>query len=293
MGVVLADDGVPLHVEVDTVEGSPVTVVYSHGFTAAHGEYLLQREALRGRVTQVFYDQRSHGQSGQSPYRHATFEQLGRDLQQVLDATCPSGPVVLVGHSMGGMTVMSWARMFPQDVGTRVVGAFLLATSAGDLVKGRLVTVLRKLGLLALALILIRLLSPAITRVRKPGSKAGYAWTRRALFGRDDAEPELVELVQAMLEATPFTHAAPFYPAFVDHDESGALPILATIPTTVLCGTTDRLTPIEHSRRLAAALDAVLVEVPGCGHSVNVTRPEIVNGALLALVDRAVARTAA
>jgi pimeloyl-ACP methyl ester carboxylesterase len=293
VGVVLADDGVPLHVEVDQVEGSPVTVVYSHGFTAAHGEYLLQREALRGQVTQVFYDQRNHGQSGMSSHRNATFAQLGRDLQTVLDATCPTGPVVLVGHSMGGMTVMSWARLFPQEVGTRVVGAFLLATSAGDLVTGRLVSVLRRLGLLGPALLLIRLLAPLVNRLRKPGTRAGYAWTRKALFGRDDADPELVELVQAMLEATPFTHAAPFYPAFVHHDESAALPVLATIPTTVLCGTSDRLTPIEHSRRLAAALDAVLVEVPGCGHSVNVTRPDVVNGALVALLDRVARRTAA
>lgn len=293
MGVVLADDGVPLHVEVDAVEGSPVTVVYSHGFTATHAEYLLQREALHGRVTQVFYDQRSHGQSGQSCHRNATFDQLGRDLQTVLDATCPIGPVVLVGHSMGGMTVMSWARLFPREVGDRVVGAFLMGTSAGDLVTGRLVSVLRRLHLIAFGLLLVRLLSPVLTRLRKPGTRAGYAWTRRALFGRDDAEPELVELVQAMLEATPFTHAAPFYPAFVHHDESAALPTLARIPTTVLCGTSDRLTPIAHSRRLAAALDAVLVEVPGCGHSVNVTRPELVNAALLALLDRAVGRSAA
>ena len=293
MGVVLTDDGVPLYVEVDEVDGAELTVVYAHGFTAAHGEYLLQREALDGRVRQVFYDQRSHGQSGRSSARHATFDQLGRDLQSVLDETCPTGPVVLVGHSMGGMTVMSWARQHPQDVGSRVAGAFLLATSTGDLVHGRLVSVLGRLRLLALGLLLVRLLSPAITRLRKPGTHAGYAWTRRALFGRDDADPDLVVLVQAMLEATPFTHAAPFYPAFVHLDESAALPVLARIPTTVLCGTSDRLTPIEHSRRLAAALDAVLIEVPGCGHSVNVTRPEIVNAAILDLLDRSRRRSAA
>lgn len=297
MGVVRTDDGLRLHVEVDELDSAPLTVVYSHGFTAAHGEFLLQREAMHGRVRQVFYDQRGHGQSDPTPHQHVTMDQLGRDLQSVLAATCPTGPVVLVGHSMGGMAVMAWARQFPDEVGTRVTGAFLLATSAGDLVTegpiGRTVATLRRLHLLRWALLLLRLVSPVLTRLRKPGTKAGYRWIEHALFGVDDADPELVVLVQAMLEATPFTTAVAFYPALLDHDELAALPILARIPTTTLCGTTDRLTPIGHSRALAAALGDVLVEVPGCGHSVNVSRPEIVNGALLALLDRAATRSAA
>ena len=78
MGVVLADDGVPLYVEVDEAEGADLTVVYYHGFTAAHGEYLMQREALSGRVRQVVYDQRSNSQSGRSADRRENAEQPSR-----------------------------------------------------------------------------------------------------------------------------------------------------------------------------------------------------------------------
>lgn len=284
-----------LHVEVDEVPGAPVTVVYSHGFTAAHGEFLLQREALQGKATQVLYDQRGHGQSDTTHYEHATIDQLGRDLQRVIETT--TGPVVLVGHSMGGMTLMSWARQYPHEVGTRVVGAFLLATSASDVLTGstlgKAVQVATRLRLLAFYLWLIRFVSPLVTKLRKPGTKLGRRWIRHYLFGTDDAEPDLVTLVQAMLEATPFTTSAAFYPTFVHHDERAALPVLARIPTTVLCGTRDRLTPVVRSREIAAVLGDRLVEVPGCGHSVNVTRPEVVNAALLELVDRAVLRRAA
>ena len=285
------EDGVHLHVEVDELAGAPVTVLFSHGFTAQLGEFLLQREGLRGRVRVVLYDQRGHGRSDRTHYEHATIDQLGRDLQQVLAATCPTGPVVLAGHSMGGMTLMSWARQFPEEVGARVVGAFLLATSASDVLTGsflgRVVQVLSRLRLLRLYLELIRIVSPVITRLRKPGTKLGYRWIRHYLFGTDDADdPDLVRLVQAMLEATPFTTSAAFYPSFVHHDERAALPVLARIPTTVLCGTSDRMTPVWHSRAMAAVLGDRLVEVPGCGHSVNVTRPEIVNDALLELVER-------
>ena len=48
--------------------------------------------------------------------------QLGQDLETVLAVMAPRGPVVLVGHSMGGMTVLSHARQFPQRYATRIVG---------------------------------------------------------------------------------------------------------------------------------------------------------------------------
>jgi pimeloyl-ACP methyl ester carboxylesterase len=293
--IVRTQDGVRLHVLVDELPDAPVTVVFSHGFTAAHGEFLLQREALPGRARVVLYDQRGHGLSDQSLPRHATIDQLGRDLQDVLEATCPTGPVVLVGHSMGGMTLMSWARQYPSEVGTRVVGAFLLATSAGELITAgpvaRLVRILTWLRMLALAMWLLRLVSPMVTKARKPGTKAGYRWIRHYLFGTDDADPDLVVLVQAMLEATPFTTSAMFYPTFLAHDESAGLPVLKAIPTTILCGTSDRLTPIGHSRAMDRVLQDVLIEVPGCGHSVNVSRPELVNEAILDLVDRALGQS--
>ena len=78
----------------------------------------------------VFYDQRGHGQSGAAPPSTYTVAQLGRDLETVLAVMAPRGPVVLVGHSMGGMTVLSHARQFPQRYGTRIVGAALISSAA-------------------------------------------------------------------------------------------------------------------------------------------------------------------
>jgi pimeloyl-ACP methyl ester carboxylesterase len=130
---VTTDDGVPLHVEVDGRADAPVTVVFSHGFTARLAEWELQRRALRHRARLVFWDQRGHGRSGWTPLPRATIDRTGRDLGQVLDATTPTGPVVLAGHSMGGMSIMALARQRPDLFGPRVVGVFLLATSAGGL----------------------------------------------------------------------------------------------------------------------------------------------------------------
>ena len=129
--VVETDDGVRLHVEVDGSPDSPLTVVFCHGFTARLAEWELQRAALRGRARLVLWDQRGHGRSAVTPLPDATIGRTGQDLGQVLDAVVPTGPVVLVGHSMGGMSVMALARQRPELFGTRVVGVFLLATSAG------------------------------------------------------------------------------------------------------------------------------------------------------------------
>jgi pimeloyl-ACP methyl ester carboxylesterase len=266
--------------------------VLVHGFTARLEEFLLQRETLRGRARTVLYDCRGHGRSrGLGKVRGATIDQLGRDLGEVLDAVAPRGPVVLLGHSMGGMTIMALARQRPELFGERVVGAFLLATSSGGLVEagplGMLVRIARRLGLLQLFLWLAMLWSPVLERFRKRGTRLGARLYRQYLFGDADAQPDLVRLVQDLLEETPLTVTSAFYRTLLDHDEHASLAAMRDIPVTLLVGDSDRLTPASHSRRMAEALpDAELIVVPGAGHSVNITRQDVVDDALLRLLER-------
>jgi pimeloyl-ACP methyl ester carboxylesterase len=293
---VVTDDGVPLHVEVDEAPagGAPLTVLFAHGFTARLVEWELQRDAVRGRARVVLWDQRGHGRSGWTKLTKATIDRTGRDLGQVLDATTPSGPVVLAGHSMGGMSILALARQRPELFGDRVVGVFLLATSAGGLVEtgvlGRLIKIVRWTGLLPLYLRGLELVAPVLERFRHRGSAIGRRVTKRLLFGRDDADPRLVHLVQNLLEETPFPVMMAFYATFLDHDESAALEVLRRVPVTVVAATHDRLTPVGHGRRIAEVIGerAEIVVVPGAGHSVNLTNTQVVNDALLALLDRVV-----
>ena len=289
---VTTDDGVPLHVEVDEGPKGALTVVFSHGFTARLAEWELQRAAVRDRARLVLWDQRGHGRSGWTRLTKATIDRTGRDLGNVLDATTPSGPVVLAGHSMGGMSILALARQRPEVFGSRVVGVFLLATSAGGLVQtgllGRLITVVRRTGLLPLYLRLLQWLAPLLERFRRRGSAIGRRVTRRLLFGRDDADPQLVRLVQGLLEETPFPVTMAFYATFLEHDESAALQVLRRVPVTVVAATHDRLTPVGHGRRIAEVIgeSAELVVVPGAGHSDNLTNTQLVDEALLSLLDR-------
>ena len=225
---VRTDDGLDLYVEVDGTSDAPLTVLLTHGFTARLGEWDGQRAALRGRARLVLWDHRGHGRSAWDRRQNATIDRTGRDLGEVLDATTPSGPVVLAGHSMGGMSVLALARQRPELFGTRVVGVFLLATSADGLIPdgvvGRLFGLARRLGLVAVYLRWLQLIAPVLERFRRRGTALGRWYTRQYLFGRDDADPATVRRVQDMLEETPLPVTTAFYASILEHDEHPSAP---------------------------------------------------------------------
>jgi pimeloyl-ACP methyl ester carboxylesterase len=291
---VVASDGVPLHVEEVGPADADLTVVFLHGYIQEMAGWHFQRKALAddhpGRL--VFYDQRSHGRSGRGPVAGATIEQLGRDLGTVLDAVVPSGPVVLVGHSMGGMTIMSLAQERPELFGGQVVGAALVATSPGKLAE-------LTFGLPSSVRHVTKAVLPALTRGvrrrpapfergRRLGSDLAFLVARRTAFGDAGVSPALVQLVEQMAANTPLDVMAEFYDTLSTHDKLEALAVLQQVETLVLVGSEDVVTPPDHSRAMAELLlDATLVVVDGAGHMVQLERPALVTDQLRALVERA------
>jgi pimeloyl-ACP methyl ester carboxylesterase len=293
---VTADDGLELYVEVDEAEGRTrrrqqrPTLVFVHGYALNLDSWHFQRAALRGGHRLVLYDQRSHGRSGRSRREHATIDQLGVDLASVLDQVVGDGPAILVGHSMGGMTVMALASHFPELFGGRVVGAALIGSSSGSLNA-------ETLGLPGLPGRVLHRMTPAIVATlaraprlvesgRRAGSDIGFMLTRRLAFG-GPVPQEYVDFTDEMLAATPFDVVADFFPGFDIHDRRETLASLAECETTVVCGTADAITPIEHSRTIAALLPtARLVELDGAGHMVILERHAEVTAAIAELVDR-------
>jgi pimeloyl-ACP methyl ester carboxylesterase len=286
--LVIATDGVPLHVEEDGPPDAPLTIVFAHGYTLRAECWAFQREALRERARLVFYDQRSHGQSGRSDAENCTVEQLGADLERVLEERVPSGPVVLVGHSMGGMTIMSLADQRPDLFGRRVVAAALLSTSAGKLAS---VT----FGLPALAGVALQRALPRVSvglgrreqlfeRARRGGSDLSYAMTRHLSFATP-VPTDVLDLMDRMISDTSVGVISAFAPELLRHDKLAALPVLKSIPTLILVGDKDVLTPPEHSEAIAEALpEAKHVVVPDSGHMVILEHPDVVNQHLRELI---------
>ena len=291
---VVADDGVPLHVEEVGPESAPLTVVFCHGYTQQLAVWHFQRQALAqdnpGKL--VFWDQRSHGRSGRSSARHSTIDQLGRDLYAVLQSVAPKGRVVLVGHSMGGMTVMALADAHPELFGTRVVGVVLMSTSTGRMasVGFGLPSVLSGIGKRTLPLVTLGMrLKPALfEKGRRLGSDVAFVATRKGAFGSSDVSPSLVEVVERMIAETPVDVIAEFYETFINHDKLAALDALREVEVLVLVGSKDVVTPLDHSSVIAGALpSAHLVVVEGAGHMVQLERAALVTLHLRALFRRA------
>lgn len=296
---VLADDGVALHVEEVGAADAPVTVVFCHGYVLEMASWHFQRRDLADLGRLVFYDQRSHGRSGRSSREHSTIDQLGSDLERIVETCAPGGPVVLVGHSMGGMTVMALADRRPDLFAAegRVVGVALISTSAGRMAE---VT----LGLPRLVGPIVRRAVPRVwaglglrgalldaRRSKGQGSDLSYSLTRRLSFGSRDVSPALVDLMERMVSQTPTEVISDFAATFLSHDKLRALENLRHTSVLVLVGDADVLTPSGHAEAIAAALpDAESVVLPGAGHMVMLERPELVSLWLRALVARALER---
>ena len=293
---VTTDDGLPLSVEEVGPRDAPLTVIFVHGYCLSMGSWHYQRLGLadmtRPRLRMVFYDHRSHGRSGRAPTETATIDQLGDDLYRVFTDLVPTGPVVLVGHSMGGMTVMALADRHPELFGTRVVGVALLSTSTGRLAEVTLglpaVTAKLRAPVLPLALRVMRSRAGLIERGRRIGSDIAWLLTRRYSFGSTDVSPALVEYVGRIIAATPVEVVADFYPALDAHDKLSALGRLRGIETFIAVGDRDLLTPVEHSERMAEVLpDAELLVLEGAGHLAMMERPALVTLRLRAFLHRA------
>ncbi|MFJ1611670.1 MULTISPECIES: alpha/beta fold hydrolase [unclassified Streptomyces] len=281
---------------------APVTVVFSHGYCLSQDSWHFQRAALRGLVRTVHWDQRSHGRSerGRAQADGVTvgIDQLGRDLKAVIDAAAPEGRLVLVGHSMGGMTMMALADQYPQLIRDRVAAVAFVGTSSGKLgevnfglpiagvnaVRRVLPGVLRALGSQA----------ELVERGRRATADLFAGLIKRYSFGSRDVDPAVERFAERLIESTPIDVVAEFYPAFTEHDKSAAVPAFRDLPVLILAGDKDLVTPSSHSEAIADHLpDAELVIVPDAGHLVMLEHPETVTDRLADLLVRAGAVPAA
>ena len=129
-------DGTSLQVIRRGDPAAAVTVVFVHGYALDQRSWgriaPLVPDAAEGPVAVLTYDQRGHGGSGRARRGTATMAQLGDDLAELLAREVPDGRVVLVGHDMGGLAIMSLSQRHPSLFASRVSGLVLLATSSEE-----------------------------------------------------------------------------------------------------------------------------------------------------------------
>jgi pimeloyl-ACP methyl ester carboxylesterase len=284
--------GVELNVKADGPGDAPVTVILTHGWTLDVRTWGPVARALtapgRPPIRVIRYDHRGHGRSCSIPRERMTIEGLADDLAELLNELVPDGPVVLGGHSMGGMTIMALAERHPELFAQRVGGVALVCTAAGGLADGTLGLSVRALGALRrgearLARSAWWARRPVLTRrpaLLTPGM-------RLLLLGPGADRGALRITTQCVADCRPDSMIG-FRPTLDAHERDAALAAFDAIPTEVLVGTRDRLTPVHHSRRIVRGAQKARLRVyPGAGHMLPLERVDAVAGRLAELAAMA------
>ncbi len=278
-------DGTILHAEAfGPPDGDPI--VLGHGWTESLQFWIYQIRSLSERGFRVIaYDLRGHGESQPAARDDYSIDRFGDDLEAVLTQALPAADrVVIAGHSLGAMAIAAWAER--HDVRERVAAAALINTGVGDLVAEHL-------------LVPVPGLAQAINRTfavhgflgsRAPLPRFSTPLTAGAIryvaFG-PAATPAQVAFYERMLIACPPDVRANVGIALSELELHDALPRLV-VPTTVIAGDRDRLTPAGHARRIAEMLPNLerLIILDDTGHMAPLERPDAVTQALVQLARR-------
>ena len=262
---VTTDDGAEL---VGSVSGDGPLVVLPHCWTGSRRMWApVAHRLLEADRQVVLYDQRGHGDSS-SGADGFTISRLGADLRAVLEAV-DARDAVLGGHSMGGMTIQSLVSDHPEVVDQRVRGIVLVATAASGLGRGGRADAL---GLRVVA-------SPRLERAMQ--SRAGHALVRGTV-GRTVRHGHLT-VTRDLFVACPPEARAGFLSAMQAMDLREGIAAIG-VPTTVMVGSRDQLTPPALAAELAQTIPgAELVTLPDAGHQLPLEAPDDVARELLAL----------
>lgn len=272
-------DGARLHVEVHgPVDAVAPTVVLAHGWTCSTAFWAAQIRDLAADHRVIAYDQRGHGRSPASDA--CGTDALADDLEAVLAATlAPGERAVFVGHSMGGMTLMAAAAR--PRFREHAAAVLLCSTGSSRLVAEARVVPLLPSGRLRTGLTQRILGSRAPLG---PVTPVARRILKYATMGAGSS-PGMVEACARIVHACPRA---------VRHSWSQVLDLLdldhgvreLAVPTAVVVGTADRMTPVVHARALVATLPNCvgLTELTGLGHMTPVEAPDAVTGRIRELV---------
>lgn len=250
------------------------TLVLLHGLCMTSGSWARTVSALRRsqpRLRVVAFDIRGHGRSSPGPDGTHTLTTLANDIDATLAAVAPCGPLILAGHSMGAMAILTHLRMYPATA-SRLRAVALISTAASELPQHG--GIARLLPLSAAA--------PLVAAHSPTALEWGWDVIRQAstpfLGARGCTRPAAAAL-------------AGFLTSLRLLDETATLDAIRHIPALVMCGSRDHITPLYHSQSMCGRLArARLVTLPRAGHQLPITHPSQVAAELASLTASSLGR---
>jgi pimeloyl-ACP methyl ester carboxylesterase len=287
LGPVQSFDGTQLAVRAAGPVRAP-TILFAHGFGLDMTTWHYQWRAFSGRYRCILFDHRAHGRSGKAGSGDYSIRALGRDLKAMLDMTDGKAPVILVGHDLGGMAILSLAEQHPEEFGGRVAGVVLADTAASDVGRAFLA------GVPARAERALRPLTDRLAadpgRTHRGRSTGGVVSDLSLLIARatefgPDASPSQVEYIAGLSRAAPTDVWVTMLREFVQADLREALGSVK-VPALVVVGDRDRLTPSSSAAALLQGLpDARGVVITRAGHLPMMEQHRVFNDALERYLD--------
>jgi len=282
---VVSFDGTLLHVRAAGDPAKPA-LVFAHGFAVDMTTWHYQWKDLSRDYRCILYDQRGHGRSGQAALGDHSLQAMGRDLKAVIDAAVPRDRPAVLGHSMGGMTLLGLADQHPEMYEGRIAGAVFADTAAAELVRGA--AGLLGLRLMAAAPNLGRRFASLMTLdvVRKRVSRSDLAFmvARLTNFG-PHASPSMVEYVVDLSMRSPVEVWTQGVAALIEMDLRHAIGHVRC-PSLVIVGDVDRMTPPASANVLKNELpDGRLVVLQGAGHMAPMERHDQFDEVLRGFLD--------
>ncbi|HLL68877.1 MAG TPA: alpha/beta hydrolase [Micromonosporaceae bacterium] len=288
-------DGVRLHTEIHggRAEAQTPTIVLLHGWTLDHRLWHQQivdiPKRIGGPVRLVAFDLRGHGRSTPTPLGTATLTQLADDLAAVIRKKVPTGPIILVGHSLGGMAILEYAHRHHETFTQRVAGVVLVSTSAEGAahtmygLNPNLARVVRMVEVSS-AGVLARFGPWRMHRPLMPVLGPGVRWL---VFGQE-AQDDWVRLTISMVGSASLRAIGGFRPSVAVHHRVDALAAMSEVPVAILVGSRDRLTPVRCSETIAAELPHAVHQIcAGAGHMLPLECPDDVTDAIVQVCRQA------
>ncbi|NLU85150.1 alpha/beta hydrolase [Rhodococcus sp. HNM0569] len=273
---VRTEDGATLRVRCyGPADGDPIVLV--HGWTCSTEYWNPQINALSEKNRVIAYDLRGHGSSTIGSAALGP-DLLASDLAAVLAATVDRDrKAELVGHSMGGMSIIAWAERYPEQVAEYASAVLLASTATDNLVAESLIVPLPA----RLPRVPVSVGRAIIGSTMPIVSSPLTAPAVRYIALSPQATREEVEFCRRIVSSCHPKARGGWGAALSALDIHEGLANL-TVPTSVLVGTADRLTPPSHANRLAEILDGAgnlekLIVLPGVGHMTTVEDPDAVN----------------
>ncbi len=259
--MVPTDDGAQICTSIAGPDDGPVAVLV-HGMTSNHHDWGPVARLLVDRGWRVVgVNQRGHGGStvGSEGFSVA---RLGADLGQVIGGL-DLRDVVLCGHSMGGVAAMSLMTLRPETGADRVGSLVLVATLAHTERPDRRTSI--RIG-------------NTVPYERLVAHELHSVALARFIFGRTPSR-EMVDAALASNKRCPRETRAGAALGLLGYDIRPRLSEIS-VPTVVVVGDRDYLTPVSENRRIADAIGCDMIVVEGAGHLIIWENPEVVADAV-------------